>query len=108
MASVPVKPTPMETLEERFRRLAEVWDRDTMYLSSTTEIMAHPAMREIIQMGKPVVPLMLREMEQGHRHWVWALPEITGARPVPAEEAGNIPKMTQTWLRWARENGYQW
>ena len=32
---------------------------------------------------------------------------ITGADPVPVADRGNIGKMTEAWLRWARANGYQ-
>ena len=108
MASVPVKPTPAETPEQRFRRLADVWDRETMYLSSMSEAAKHPAYQEIIRLGPAVVPLLLRDLEARHAHWFIALDTITGANPIPASSAGNIPKMVEAWLRWARENGYQW
>jgi hypothetical protein len=112
MASIPVQPVPAakaaETIEERFRRLEAIWDAETGYLSSHTDIVAHPAFQEIIRMGQVVVPLMLRDLKEGPRLWVWALPEITGANPVPAGDAGNIAKMSEAWLRWGRERGYRW
>jgi hypothetical protein len=54
MAITPVKPTPAasaETVEERFRRLAAAWHRDTDYLSSMDEADSHPAYQEIIRLG---------------------------------------------------------
>src|SRR5262249_32655624 len=100
---------PAETIEGRFRRLEAAWVADTAYLSSTTQIVNHPAFREIISMGRAVVPFMLRDLEAGRAQlWVWALPEITGANPVPVSARGNIAKMAEAWLRWARENGYSW
>ena len=111
MATVPVKQTtgasPPEALEERFRRLEASWNADTAYLSSYTDIVEHPAFREIIRMGEAVVPLMLRDLEERPRLWVWALPEITGANPVPACDAGKIANMSEAWLRWGREHGYR-
>jgi hypothetical protein len=112
MASLPVGPTPAaqpaETVEERFRRLEAVWTAETGYLSSYPEIVGHPAFQEIIRMGEAVVPLMLRDLEGRPRLWVWALPEITGANPVPPSEGGNIAKMSEAWLRWGRAKGYRW
>src|SRR5438477_10974064 len=103
MASIPVKQPPavqpVETVEEHFRRLEATWNAETAYLSSYTDIVEHPAFREIIQLGNAVVPLMLRDLEERPRLWVWALPEITGADPVPAGEGGNIAKMSEAWLR---------
>ena len=28
--------------------------------------------------------------------------------PIPAEQRGQVRKIAETWLNWARENGYQW
>jgi hypothetical protein len=67
----------------------------------------HPAFREIISLGTAVVPLMLRDLQERPRLWVWALPEITGADPVPPGERGNIANMSEAWLRWGRAHGYQ-
>ncbi len=111
MTTTPVKltpDTPAETVEERFRRLAAVWHRDTDYLSSMEESERHPAYQEIIRLGSAVVPLLLRDLADNHTHWFAALEAITGAQPVPASLAGNIPRIVEAWLRWAEDNGYQW
>ncbi len=112
MSAVPVKPTPdtspAETVGERFRRLEATWEAATGYLSSYTDIVEHPAFRDIVRLGKAVVPLMLRDLEERPRLWVWALPEITGADPVPPAESGNIAKMSEAWLRLGRAQGYRW
>lgn len=111
MATIPVKPTPdksAETVEEHFRRLATVWQRDTDYLSSMEAADSHPAYREIIGLGAEVVPLLLQDLAENHTHWFTALEAITGARPTSAADAGNIPRMAEAWLRWAKDNGYRW
>ena len=99
---------PAETMEERFRRLAAAWHRDTDYLSSMEEAESHPAYQEIVRLGPKVVPLLLRDLAENHTHWFGALEAITGTRPVPTSDAGKIPKMAGAWLRWAKDNGYQW
>ena len=98
---------PAETLEQHFRRLETVWNAETAYLSSYSEIVEHPAFREIIRLGHAVVPLMLRDLEERPRLWVWAFPEITGVNPIPPDQAGNIANMSDAWLRWGREHGYR-
>jgi predicted DNA-binding antitoxin AbrB/MazE fold protein len=97
-----------ESLEARFRQLKEAWERAVAHHSSTTIRNNHPAYREIIGLGPKVIPLLLRDLEENHTHWFCALREITGANPVPESAAGNIPKMAEAWLSWARDKGYQW
>jgi len=112
MATVPTKEpvsaVPAETLEERFRRLESLWTAETGHLSSTTKIVNHPAFQEILTLGPTVIPLMLRDLEARPRRWVWALPRIAGVDPISESDYGNITKMSQAWLRWAKENGYEW
>jgi hypothetical protein len=111
MAPVPVKrladASPAETVEEHFRRLEETWRAEVGHLSSYTAMVNHPAFREIVSLGNAVVPLMLRDLEAGPQLWVWALPEITGADPVPPGDGGKIALMSEAWLRWGREHGYR-
>jgi hypothetical protein len=99
---------PRETLEERFGRLAAVWHRETAYFSSMTEASSPPAYQEIIRLGPEVVPSLLRDLETHHSHWFAALRAITGAEPIPPSSAGDIPKMAEAWLCWAKDHGYQW
>jgi hypothetical protein len=112
MATTPFKqartPQSPETVAERFRRLAPVWRDQTCFLSSMSEASAHPAYQEIIGLGPEVVPLLLRDLQENHTHWFAALRAITGANPVPKAVAGNIPKMAEAWLGWAKDNGYRW
>jgi hypothetical protein len=95
-----------ENIEERFARLAATWHRAVAHQSSSRLRDNHPAYQEIIRLGPPVVPLLLRDLEVNRRHWFTALTAITGVNPVPREDAGDIPRMIDAWLRWGRENGY--
>ena len=112
MASIPVKQTPAtpagETVEERFRHLAETWQKAVAYHSSPMVRNSHPAYREIIRLGAEVVPFLLRDLEENHTHWFCALREITKADPIPESAAGNVPKMVEAWLHWAKDHGYRW
>src|SRR5437867_13453671 len=104
VASVPARPTPpRESLEEKFTRLAEAWHKAVAHHSSSRIRDNHPAYQEIIGMGEAVVPLLLRDLEVNRRHWFTALAMITGADPIPEEDAGKIPAMAEAWLRWGRD-----
>jgi hypothetical protein len=111
MATVPLNQAPLtpptETVEQRFRRLEEIWSREVGHFSSPSVLLNHPAFQEIVGLGEAVVPLMLRDLEQRPRLWVWALPKITGADPVPTPDRGKIRKMGEAWLRWGKEHGYR-
>jgi hypothetical protein len=112
MSTIPTPPTPAteptETIRERFERLAAVWHAETAYVSSSSDLVAHPAFQEIVGLGPAVIPLLLRELEKRTGHWHRALWRITGADPVPPADRGNIDKAAEAWLRWGKEQGYQW
>ncbi len=112
MSTVPTTPTPTtapkESLEERFQRLASTWIAETAVVSSSSDLVAHPAFQEIVGMGPAVIPLLLRELAKRSGHWHRALRRITGVDPVAPEDRGNIDKAAETWLRWGKEQGYEW
>jgi hypothetical protein len=112
MSTIPTKqspaPQPPESLEDRFRRLAAVWRAETAYTSSSSDLVAHPAFQEIVGLGPAVIPLLLRELESRSGHWHRALRRITGVDPVPPADRGNVAKAAQAWLKWGKEQGYQW
>ena len=99
---------PQETVEEQFCRLANAWQVAVAHLSSSTKRDTHPLYREIIALGPPVVPFLLRDLESNQRHWFTALSVITGADPIAEQHAGNIQRMADAWLEWGKKEGYQW
>jgi hypothetical protein len=107
MSTTPVA-KPTETLEQRFQRLADAWHEAVAHHSSSRIRNNHAAYQEIISMGPPVVPLLLRDLEQTGRHWFTALWQITGVTPFPPADAGRIPQRKEAWLKWGKENGYRW
>jgi hypothetical protein len=90
----------------RFEDLAARWREDTLFHSSPKILFEHPAYQEIIGMGPPVVPLLLRDLRSEDSLWFTALHAITGENPVPPGDRGDIPRMTEHWLNWGRERGY--
>lgn len=99
---------PPRRVKERFRELIARWHEDTLHVSSTDEMIRHPAYQEIIAMGWSAVPLLLTEMRERPNHWAPALQTITGAQPVPKEAYGRLDQIAEAWLDWAEENGVEY
>ena len=91
---------------ERFVELADQWENETVFYSNSTQMIQHPAYREIVSMGEPVVPLILERMRETGRHWDHALGDITGTNPVKRSDWGKIPAVQASWLEWGEANGY--
>jgi hypothetical protein len=92
----------------RFDQLVAQWRQETRGMSSSNAIAMHPAYQQIIGMGNAVIPLLLRELEAKSGRWFWALKAITGEDPVLPEHHGHTQIMTDAWLSWGRDRGYQW
>ena len=88
--------------------LAARWHEETAHMSKMFRAAEHPAYQEIIAMGERAVPLLLAELESNGGHWFVALHRITGANPVPKEDAGRVQKMADAWIAWGRTQGYRW
>lgn len=87
----------------RFRQLANQWTDETRDMSSLTEMVAHPAYREILTMGSRAVSLILGELQKRPNHWFIALESITKENPVPEAARGKLIEMTEAWLKWGRK-----
>jgi len=90
---------------DRFTLLAAEWKDRSRYLSNTAQIAMLKPYQQIIGMGKPAVPLILKELEREPDQWFWALEAITGENPVPKEAAGKVQQMAQSWIDWGKAKG---
>ncbi|PYU96522.1 MAG: hypothetical protein DMG25_01780 [Acidobacteria bacterium] len=93
-----------EQHEHVFQELASKWRRETRHVSSLTRMAMHPAYQNIIGMGEPALPLILRELQENGGHWLWALHAIT--REDPAQEGDDFDTAVQAWLSWGKKRGY--
>ena len=91
---------------ERFEELADQWEEETFFLSRSDRAIAHPVHQEIVNLGRPVVPLILERMRSQGGHWFEALHQITGEDPVSPAGYGNIAAMQDSWLQWGEDHGY--
>ena len=94
----------LESVEEKFRSLANQWRRETRYISSITQRTSNVSYLKIIAMGWSAVPLILRELEKTRDHWIWALYIITGLDPADGIEV--YDDAVEAWLTWGRRQNY--
>lgn len=106
VASGPANREDPDQTRAQFEKLAQDWHQATRFVSSLTDMIAHPAYQRIIGMGFAVVPLILERLRLEPDHWFWALKSITGEDPVPAEARGDVTAMGAAWLAWGRRQGY--
>lgn len=69
---------------------------------STDDIYKHEDCLKIIEMGKDVLPLILKDLEKTRDYWFYALYKITSEDPVRKEDELNPERMTERWLEWAK------
>jgi hypothetical protein len=95
-------------VKARFESLADTWERETRNMSSPNAAERHPAYGQIIDMGKPVIPWILRRLAEYPSFWFAALSAITKERddPVKPWMLGNVCEMADAWLRWGEAHGY--
>ena len=90
-----------ETLEQQVKRLADAWRRDTRVMSSIDDITTNQNYRDIVNLGTPVVPLLIKDLIASQRsHWHTALCEITGENPIAMGRAGDHTAIVRAWMRW--------
>lgn len=92
-------------LARTFNELAGRWARETAHLSSPSQAAQNSNYLRIIGLGPAALPFILRRLGQQPDFWFVALRAITGQNPVRPEDAGNMHKMRDAWLRWGLERG---
>jgi hypothetical protein len=95
-----------KVVERYFAVLAEQWYLETIHSSGYLDKVLHPAYQRIIGLGKAVIPLILRELQDEPSDWFWALRALTGEDPTTEKMAGNREKLAEAWLNWGKENGF--
>ena len=93
---------PAPSLCKKFSRLSQQWSSDTVFYSSSHDIVMHWAYQQVIGLGRQVVPLIYEEMVAGRLHWTWALSAILGEDPASGTDS---PKdATDAWIKWLEDH----
>jgi hypothetical protein len=114
----PIQPSPREkpslpcyeiTREDRqveliFRLAVEEWRRQSKHLSSIRRMLELPSYKRIIGLGRPAIPLVLRELEERPSYWFSALRALTGEKEIANDK--DFQGACEAWIAWGRANGY--
>lgn len=95
-------------IEPAFHSLVAEWRATRGQHSRLDKLVLNSAYQRIIGLGKPAIPLLIKEMAERPSHWDWALKAITGEDPVPKDAWGDLAKIASAWVRWGKDNGLQW
>lgn len=90
--------------KKEFDELVLNWREDTDGYSTSFHKSINQNYLQIIAMGKPALPLILKELKREPNHWFIALKTISKQNPVLPEHMGNIKKMREDWLNWGEKN----
>jgi predicted RNA methylase len=94
--------------KETFARLARRCRREAGVLSNPEQIAAYPAYQQIVRMGKPAVPYIVRAMQrEDGDFWFAAMRAITGEEPQDFRTADNVNTAVEMWASLAQERGWQ-
>lgn len=74
------------------------WKSETVHWSSIQKMISHPSYLRIIGLGKPAIPLLVRELHGNPDHWFAALEAVTGENPVPP--TANFAQAVAAWVEW--------
>jgi hypothetical protein len=87
---------------DAFDALAARLENDTATMSSPTQILESPYVREFKNMGRrsEVIDRMLSRMEKFPIAWMVVLSDLTGVNPISQKHRGHVKKMLADWRRW--------
>ncbi len=95
-------------LEDEFNKLAKRWKADMEFFSLAYLAWSHEDYLKIIEMGKKMLPFILKDLEETKNYWFPALVKITGEDPVDMRDVGDKNRMTERWLEWAKIKNIQY
>ena len=98
-------PPPILTRVE-FNRIAKKIMADTAHCSTAQSIIDHPEHQKIIEAGDIAIKYILQDIQKEPAHWFLTLFLLTGQSAIKEEHRGIVPKMTEDWVNWGKENGY--
>ncbi len=96
--------TRNEKLKQRFSKLSQIWHEEMDGVSSIQLKISHWAYEEIVNLGEPVVPLIMDELKStGDGGWFAALAKILKVNPVLKEHRMDMDKVLSDWVRYTEE-----
>ncbi len=97
-------PVSQKDYVDVFQEAVKNWRLETLYSSNPTAMMKSQYFKDIVDMGQPVVKLIVEEIENQPDLLFMALAVITKENPVQDKDRGNIMAMCNAWIEWYNQN----
>lgn len=98
-----------ETIEIKFKKLAEQWRKETVGIVSPFQKHANKNYLHIIKLGEKVIPYILRALQKKPDDWFLALEILLPEgeqNPVTKDDSSSFKRTTEAWLNWGKKKGY--
>ena len=86
-----------------FSDLAEEWRESTALESNLERIILDRSYQRIIGLGPEVLPYVLKDLDETHDHWFWALMAIVGDDKAAGQTS--VGAAVEAWLAWGKSTG---
>jgi hypothetical protein len=108
---IPRRPRPTQTtlrpspfINELFESYVREWTSKSRHSSSIRRMIELSSYRRIIDLGRPVIPLLLRELKDRPNFWFPALRELTGETEIGKERT--FDEARKEWIAWGEAHGH--
>ena len=108
----------MDELRKKFRRISADWEQHccSRRLSSLyTDFLEHTSYQELVQLGKPAIPLIMECYEKDDwgttlraSFWVFAVEDITGVQMIPDRNHYSPVDVKKRCLEWWDREREEW
>ena len=92
--------TRQQQVKTKFNTLKTKWLESASYHSNPIDLYENIYYKEIIELGKDVIPLLIEDLDSPMGDWYCALNKITGENPIQNINKGITKKMTEDWKKW--------
>ena len=95
---------PAESLDTKllFEKYVKKWKKETSHISQVSQRLQHPDYKRILNLGRHIVPSILKDLEKDPDHWFHALLYLTGENPIPSDFSGTVTDAAQIWIDWGK------
>jgi hypothetical protein len=95
-----------ESLELKFKSFSKRWREEIGGESSLSRITGNVNYLKVINLGKEVIPLILKELQEEPAPWFVALRVLTEEEKVGRDHPGNFRQIADDWIKWGKDNKY--
>lgn len=89
-----------DNLELKFNQLKNKWLENYSFHSNPNLLYNNEYYNAIINIGEPIIPILIEDLNENNTNWLHALYSITGVNPIKPGNEGYFDKMKKDWNEW--------